>query len=86
MRPGPELDVNQQIYMFDKFRQFRADHYPTHIDVMGDVDADGLELINQIMADDGQQTMVDSGASSSIVVMGKGRKGVFRCCSKLTPT
>ena len=81
-----ELDANQQIYMFDKFRQFRADHYPTHIDVMGDVDADGLELINQIMADDGQQTMVDSGASSSIVVMGKGRKGVFRCCSKLTPT
>jgi hypothetical protein len=53
---------------------------------MGDADADGLELINELMADDGQQTMVDSGASSSIVVMGKGRKGVFRCCSKLTPT
>ena len=47
---------------------------------------DDMELINEIMADDGEQAMVDSGASSNILVMGRGRSGVFRMCSKITPT
>ena len=81
-----ELDVNQNIYMFTEFRRFRADHYPSHIEVMGDTDMDDMELINEIMADDGEQAMVDSGASSNILVMGRGRSGVFRMCSKITPT
>ena len=53
---------------------------------MGDTDMDDMELINEIMADDGEQAMVDSGASSNILVMGRGRSGVFRMCSKITPT